>query len=536
MYKKSSGTGASNITVPSILIVDDQPHNLRLLEKMLQDIGAAVYPAISGALALQFLQTEIPDLILLDIMMPGMDGFALCSRIKSDHRLKDIPVIFMSALSATDDKVRAFELGAVDYVTKPLEAGEVLARVKTHLTLSNLQKNLQDMNVSLEHEVEIRTKELESANAVKSQFLANMNHELRTPLNGITGFSNLLFDTSLSQEQKSYLDKITSSSRRLNRIIQNILHFSLINNNKAILNFKIFNIPKLINTILPEFQKLAENKKIDLCFSSDENPGSYYGDQEYLKWIIENLLDNAIKFTESGTITLDIRKSNKLVVTVADNGVGIPSDKIQIISEQFYQAEEPYTKNHQGIGLGLALIKQYVELLDGELKIESKVGTGSVFTVILPVDEEKEREVLPPPTLMESIENTVSSKPRILIAEDEAINRMYLSKLLRGNAFEVDEAANGEIVVEMSKKTKYDLILMDIGMPKMNGINAANKIRQEGSDWGKRVPIIAVTAHASPDIKKLCMEAGMNDFILKPVDKDLLFDSISRHVGYIETK
>jgi signal transduction histidine kinase len=382
---------------PTILIVDDTPENLDVLRQLLEDAGFRVRPADSGALALASLQRSPADLILLDIRMPNMDGYEVCRRLKADAATCDIPVIFLSALNDPLDKLKAFESGGVDYVSKPFDALEVLARVRTHLRLRELQQSLQQHNELLESEVARRTASLSEANAAlekalaaKRDFLSLMSHEFRTPLNGILGIASLLKST-LNGNQREYVEMLEHSGWHLLKLIENILQAAQQGwssapqeNSPAALELDNF-----CRVMLQSVSALAEKKRIGMELQAKNLPRlALPMNSGRLGQILGNLLDNAIKFTpEGGQVGIEadyLADVEMLSLAVWDTGPGIPLDDRERIFQPFVQLEPLMSRRHEGAGLGLTLARNLAQLHGGFITVQGQAGAGSVFQLNLP--------------------------------------------------------------------------------------------------------------------------------------------------------
>lgn len=400
--------------------------------------------------------------------------------------------------------------------------------------LSRQNEELEALKNNLEEMVKAKTAELEkakqeaeeaaaranSATQAKSEFLANMSHEIRTPLNGIIGMTGLLGSTRLDDVQKAYVDDLAFSGDLLLSIISDILDFSKIEAGKLELENIPFDIRKLLGKLKSVVNYQAESKGVNLSFSIGEKlPETVSGDAVRLRQILLNFLSNAVKFTpKGGLVTLSADEISRagdisvIGISVKDTGIGIKPEDISKIFEKFTQADSSTTRKFGGTGLGLPISKLLVEKMEGEIEVFSTPGEGSEFTVKIPfpvsaTPEKKEKE---------SIEIEWTHPPLILLTEDNIINQKVISQALRNSGCKVDIAGDGSEAVELFFKKHYDLVFMDLQMPVMDGYEATKLIREkEASD--SHVPIGAMTAGSSQDVKKKCIDSGMDNFISKPV-------------------
>lgn len=399
----------------------------------------------------------------------------------------------------------------------------LMGRIQVNLDTAdrNLILKIKELEISNNEATEAKSI-AENANRMKNDFLANISHELRTPLNGILGMTGLLLDTGLDEDQQDFLNMIVESGDHLHRIISDLLDISQIEAGNLAIKPVLFDLSKLIKNTISVLKPAADKKNIGLFYSIDPKILHYYGDRVRIGQIIINLVTNAIKYSEMGNINVIVKLTKKLEISIQDTGVGIPRDKMSTIFDSFVQIENTYTKTHEGVGIGLSIVKQLVELLNGTISLESSVGIGSTFDVLLPVikipsDAKIIQEVLVPSNI------NVLDGLKVIIAEDEAINRIYMKKFLSKHGVIVTEAVNGRDVLDRSEESEYDLILMDMGMPKVDGIEATKIIRESEKGSGKHIPIIALTANAFPEDVRKCIEAGMDHFLSKPIkEKELL--------------
>ena len=572
----------------SIMVVDDQPANLKLLEDMLKDRGYKVRSFPRGRLAIAAAAQNPPDLFLLDINMPEMNGYEVCASLKSHPALSSAPVIFLSALSATEDKVKAFQVGGADYITKPFQVEEVQARVLTHINLHHLQRRLRQQNDLLEEAVNHRTTELkhamkqlesihdqtlraldveteaakelqemnarllaanqranemaaaaDTANAAKSEFLANMSHEIRTPLNGIIGMTNLALDTKLTAEQAEYLETVKLSADALLNVISDILDFSKIEAGKIELEEIAFSLTDCIEDALKTIRFRAKEKGLPLtCDIGAEVPSAVKGDPGRLRQVLLNLVGNAIKFTDQGEVGVRVladvmeEKAANFHFIVSDSGVGIAPDKADMIFESFNQADASTTRHFGGTGLGLTISRCLVEMMDGRLWVESQLGVGSRFhfTVRLILQGVKMPTVDPLVTRYSLRDRGDFLRGlRILLAEDNHVNQKIAIRLLEKRGHHPVLAATGKEALEALARASFDLVLMDVHMPDMDGIEATMAIREKEKTTGLHQPIIAMTALAMKGDRERCLAAGMDGYLSKPIDLQQLEDVLAAY-------
>jgi len=381
--------------INSILIVDDNPKNLQVLGKLLQYENFEVEFAIDGQSALDWMEAKKFDLMLLDINMPVISGFEVCKKIRSNPKFDKIPIIFLTADIDRESILKGFELGAQDYVTKPFDSRELIMRVKTHLSLKNSREKLEELNLSLEDKVKERTAELliakekaEETDRLKTVFLNNLSHELRTPMNGILGFINLLKKPELEEEKKEkYIEIVNISAERLLDTMDELVVISRIEAGDNMLHITSFDLNQEMHFQFAFFKPKADKKGIQLLCSNkiDSNAAIIKSDKIKIASILTNLINNAIKFTNKGTVEFgNYIENGNLVIFVKDTGVGIPTNRLEAIFERFVQADTRLTREHEGLGLGLSITKAYVEALGGKIAVESEKGKYSVFTVTLP--------------------------------------------------------------------------------------------------------------------------------------------------------
>ncbi len=532
MPRRSKGT---------ILTIDDETTVRQSLAAFLEDCGYKVIQAANGKDGVEEFKRSAPDLALIDLRMPGMDGLEVLATLAIYS--PDTPLIIVSGTGVITDAIEALRKGAWDYVTKPIHDLSVLECViEKSLEQARLKQERRRYNERLEEEAVRRNAELEmardeaeSASKAKSQFLANMSHELRTPLNGIIGLTDLLLGGENTHEQAEYLQMVKQAGRELLAIVNNLLDMSSIEVGRLVLRESAFSVRECLTDVLKVLDVQARWKNLRLESSVDEDvPDMVEGDSGRLKQVISNLVVNAIKYTQRGGVTITVHLISKdnasvgLAFLVQDTGVGIPKDKQEYVFEPFSLAESFMTKKYGGAGLGLSISREIARKMGGDILLESAAGKGSTFTfsawfkVAEQADEDGESGAMP---TIHGLDRPL----RILLAEDDIINRKLALYFFEKQGHAVVCVNNGVAVLEAMVKDSFDLILMDIQMPDMDGVQATKAIRESKSpDVNSTIPIIAMTAHAMKGDRERFLDAGMDEYISKPVDFTLLVSIVEQ--------
>ena len=506
-----------------ILVVDDEPDLQSLVnQKFRKQIRDGVYHflfASNGQEAMDQLTSDSDiALVLTDINMPIMDGLTLLKKVKQAGFLAK--VVVMSAYGDMGNIRTAMNLGSFDFITKPVDFGDVEITINKTLVEVKLLEEGRNAHENLKI-TEIAKEKAEQSKRFKEQFLANMSHEIRTPMNAVVGMTNLLLKTKYDDLQGKYLRAIKQSADNLLVIINDILDISKIEAGKMEFEAANFSVDDVVGGVINTMMFKAEEKGLQLKVDLDENiPPILVGDQVRLNQVLLNLASNAIKFTETGSVSIVCRFNGlddnraKLHFEVIDTGIGIPENKLETVFESFSQAESHTTRKYGGTGLGLTISRQLVELQGGSIGLKSTVGQGTTFyfDIAYPVGvmlNEENAETY-------AVDDIVGLK--ILLVEDNDFNQMVAKDTLESlfNDVEIDIAANGEIGVAMVARKQYDMVLMDVNMPVKNGYDATRAIRNTLAPPASVTPVMAMTASAIKEEVDLCYQSGMDGYIAKP--------------------
>ena len=373
----------SSKTGDKILVVDDTPKNLTLLTAILERRQYEVITAADGDAALKATYEHMPDLVLLDIMMPRVDGFEVCKRLKADDRSADIPVIFISALDDTQDIIRAFDVGGVDYVTKPFKSREVLRRVESHLTLLKQRRELEKVR-------EEEREQFERINTMREQFIRSATHDLKNPLSLITGYTSLMElipEINESEKVQEYIQLIRHGSNKMRALVQDMLDLIQLQASDTGFNPQVTKLNEIVEQVLMDFEVECHGKKLTLTKSIPESNIHILIDRHMMRIMIQQLISNAIKFSNEGdTITVKLEANlEKATITIEDTGLGIPAEHLSEVFTPFFRVPATEHQEREGSGLGLAHAQTIATKHGGKVEAKSKVGEGSTFTVTLPL-------------------------------------------------------------------------------------------------------------------------------------------------------
>jgi signal transduction histidine kinase len=523
----------------NILLVDDQPAKLMTYEAMLADLNEHLVKAQTAREALAHLLKEDIAVVLMDVNMPELDGFELAEMIREHPRCKKTAIIFVSAVHLTDlDRVKGYATGAVDYVSVPVVPEILRAKIGVFLDLYRKTAELEGMNRTLEEHVSERTAELQAtiaqlresenrlrlqgeelaqADRRKNEFLAMLAHELRNPLQPIRSAVDLMRQTKATIEQLQWgREVIDRQVNQLVRLVDDLLDASRISSGKLELRKDIIDVLPIIASAMESVRPLAERKRHHIEVQLPSDPVFLDGDAVRLTQMFLNLLNNSVKYTPpGGHIVVAVEsKDDGVVVKVRDDGVGILEPDLARIFDMFYQGKTPADEAQGGLGLGLALVRQLVQLHGGSVQASSGgLDQGSEFVVRLPILSKLQQAPRALPARTSEPVHAVTR--RILVVDDNRDAAETLAAMLRLEGNEVDTAFDGAGAVSASAQFQPDIILMDLGMPKLDGYEAARAIRRDTQ--GADVVLIAITGWGGEADRQMSHEAGFDRHLVKPV-------------------
>jgi signal transduction histidine kinase len=567
----------------NVLLVDDQPARLLTYETILSELGQNLVRAGSGLEALEKLMKDEFAVVLLDVSMPDMDGFEAATLIHQHPRFERTPIIFVTGVHVSElDRLKGYKVGAVDYVSIPVVPEILRSKVAVLIELYTKRRELQELNRNLAQANQSlaeanttlqaeKTRELETLNRVlqranqeleaanrsaqteiaerarielalkeadrhKDEFLAMLAHELRNPLAPIHNAVQLMHRRSFTDPQLAWSrDVIGRQLAHLTRLVDDLLDVSRITRGKINLNKEVIELETLMTRTVETVQPLIDERGHTLTVDVPAGMLAVLGDPTRLVQAIGNVLSNAAKYTErGGRITLAAAESDtELVIRVSDNGIGIPADLMPMIFNLFTQLDRTSGPAQSGLGIGLALVQRLVEMHGGSVTARSDgLGHGSEFVIRLPLFIREKIESGQPLQQLSALEQPMTNadlatrtQRRILVADDNNDALESLATLLQLSGHEVYTASNGAVALESAEQHRPEVVLLDIGMPKLDGYEVARRIRAQ--PWGQRITLVALTGWGQDSDRKRSQEAGFDSHLVKPLDLDKLTELLA---------
>jgi signal transduction histidine kinase len=520
------------------LLVDDLEENLFAFAQVLRRDGVELVQARSGKAALEQLLVQDFALAIIDVHMPEMSGVELAELMRGSERTCHVPIILVTAAPRERTALfSGYEAGAVDFLYKPIEPMVLRNKADTFYQLyrQKQQLALQTRELRARNEELVRAQTAaEAASRAKDEFLANVSHEIRTPMNAILGLTELTLATPLSERQQCSLQVVHSAAKNLLGTINDLLDFSKMEAGKVEIDPQPFDLRDAVGDIVRALSARAHTKGLALSFTvQSEIPLEVIGDAGRLRQVLMNVVGNAVKFTERGEIDVIVAPTTavegtevSLRFSVRDTGIGIPRDKQRQIFRAFEQEDMSTTRKYGGTGLGLTIASRLIELMGGELTVESEPGRGSTFAfelkLGLPIADVREAPGLASVTSADiaaaSIGVSDRAGLRVLVAEDDTFGSEFLQRLLESWGHSVCITKTGRETLERIRGAQtFHIVLLDVHMPELDGFGVIRSIREDEKTTRAHLPVIAVTARSRKEDRERCLAAGMDAFLSKPI-------------------
>jgi signal transduction histidine kinase len=547
-----------------ILIIDDNEQNRDMLGRRLKSRGYDVVLRDSGVGSEQAIVELGIELVLLDWMMPVRSGHDTLLGVRACEEARHVPVIVVTASAETDAVYAALEAGANDFVTKPVDLRVLLARMNSQIMLHRALREVVKSHTNLELTVQRRTQQLsdqtkaltaalaeltvakdaaEAATVAKSQFLANMSHEVRTPLNGVLGMAQVLEMELVDAGQREKARTIVETGRSLMALLSDVLDLSKIDACMLEISPVQGDLSKTIDETRRLFETQADQKGLGLTARVEASvPPRLRFDPLRVRQCLSNLVSNAIKFTTSGQIGIVASATSladgacMVTVQVSDTGIGIASDSLPRLFQAFNQADNSTTRRFGGTGLGLALSRQLARKMGGDVSVHSQEARGSVFSFTFLAQEAADSdfpEPIPGPNCAAAMPPRSLRGKKILLVDDNALNRKVIQLFLSPLGSDIVEASDGRQALDRISVEHLDLVLLDVHMPVMDGVEAIKAIRASKAPWSQ-IPVIALTADAMAGDREKYLALGMTDYHAKPIDKEQLAAQIRQALNAVD--
>lgn len=522
-------------TKPTVLVADDTTSIANFVKYALEENGFEAHICFNGFNAIEMANELMPDLILLDIMMPDIDGYQVCSQIKANEKTSNIPIIFISALESQFDKIRAFKCGAVDYVSKPIQREELIARVKTHIALNKSFKNKELYLKDLELQISNRTSQL----ITKNENLENLNQLLKDTLATykeekeqlehlnkqkqdffveiISQFRTVINSTIENLNQENNIDNVRSDVFSMLNIVDNIVGFTLLDDTLNLQTNNSFNVKESIQNIFLKYQSIISQKNIRFVNNVNISDKTVLlASDKKFEQVLDYLIGNAIRFTNEGEIEIGGEEgNNSLNFYVRDTGVGIPVEMYSKVFDKQHKVLDENLKNYRGMSLGLSITKNLVESMGGQIWFDSTPNKSTIFYFSVPNIQ------------TETSENFINlSGKKILVGEDEDLSFILISNVLKPTGVEILRAKNYRELLEEFRSNSIDLIITSLNLDNQNCKDAIKVIKKLNSES----KIIVQLSYFNPQDKRDFMEIGCLDYLERPIKKEDLIAKIKKYL------